>query len=837
MAITKTQGYKLDSPQQNFVRDSFATVNAMVAYNTALLPDVFHTMVEENGKMYTYYVGNTVDATLGKWREVADIEGVMSLKGVWSSTTMPNCSDYKIGDTWIVGSDNNYTPYRSSITWEVGSSWTNYEYSLAQKFWAVYSEAGVILCNGEVVTGITATTITTSSSTYTFGTDEIVITASTTVSVPLNSGDELVCISSNCTTGQIWGILNNKQTVVTASTAKVTGADTAKSLNIDGEVWNLPEGGSSDDSSDGFVYKGDDAAWVRSQGKCRMPTYDEATLLTNLSDKTYVTDYNGISGLNGYVVTSGVDSTKSIFLPIAGYYSGTSINLTYGYYWSSTIVSYEDQIDLSYRLRFSSSISPYISAGSRYYGATIRPVCTTDEFDEIPEGYVEMTPGVYWAPYNLDVNPKKLSSATDWYGGYYAWGEIAPYGECDPTNWANGERTKKETYRIQYTKYYTGASMYVKYNQFDNLTTLEYYKVPVGLDIGTCDDPIFIRSDGRYECAIYEDFRDGLIACSKEWKTNYKSLSGLNGWYYTSSVDSSKGIFIPANGLFNGTSHDNTGSFCYLWTASCYGSSSDNYVNAWSIQGNNTTFSFVGGHKRWGFGMRACWNEANHPGETPPQGFVEMVDGYWWSPVNVGMIRWDKYATVCECVYGSWFSWGEIVGYNDTIDASDNHNYGSVKTNFSESTYKWLNTTGSYSMPRKYNGYDGMSGFSYSRYPQDGALAEAESGVPVGTILPTILQTAPPGWLLCDGHSELIKDYPKLHQALLITKMNSGNADVYYGIFRLPDLRANILIGGGVNDVLSATNSFMGEQHTRTYSGGSAQEYARFGVNYIIKAK
>ena len=217
MAITKTQGYKLDSPQQNFVRDSFATVNAMVAYNTALLPDVFHTMVEENGKMYTYYVGNTVDATLGKWREVADIEGVMFLKGVWSSTTMPNCSDYKIGDTWIVGSDSNYIPYRSSITWEVGSSWTNYEYSLAQKFWAVYSEAGVILCNGEVVTGITATTITTSSSTYTFGTDEIVITASTTVSIPLNSGDELVCISSNCTTGQIWGILNNKQTVTSVN--------------------------------------------------------------------------------------------------------------------------------------------------------------------------------------------------------------------------------------------------------------------------------------------------------------------------------------------------------------------------------------------------------------------------------------------------------------------------------------------------------------------------------------------------------------------------------------------------------------------------------------------
>ena len=663
MAITKTQGYKLDSPQQNFVRDSFATVSDMLAYNEDLLPEVFHASVEDTGKMYTYWKSrpsSEQDPTTGKWVEVG-------------------------------------------------------------------------------------------------------------------SG----------------------------------GSDT------------------TEDSK--FIYKGDDAAWVRSQGKCRMPTEAEWMRLYWCTGE-YVTDYQSISGLNGTIKYSSVNPDEYIFLPDAGYMSESGSAITGWYFWTSTVNS-------AVSARFCSASTPYGSV-DKSFGMSIRPVCTTDEFDEIPEGYVEMTTGVYWAPYNLDVNPKKLSSAAGWYGGYYAWGEIAPYGECDPTNWANGERTKKETYNAQYTKYYNNnASMYVKYNLFDNLTTLEHYKVPVGLDIGTCDDPIFIRSDGRYECAIYEDFRDGLIGCSKEWKTDYKGFSGLNGWYYTSSVDSSKGIFIPANGLFNGTAHDNTGSYCYLWTASCYGSSSDNYVNAWSIQGNNSVFAFSGAHKRWGFGMRACWNEANHPGETPPQGFVEMVDGYWWSPVNVGMIRWDKYSTECECVYGSWFSWGEIVGYNDTIDASDNHNYGALKTDFSASKYKWLNTTGSYSMPRKYNGYDGMSGFAYSRYPYDGALTEAESGVPVGTILPTILQTAPPGWLICDGHSELIKDYPKLHQALLITKMNSGNADVYYGIFRLPDLRANILIGGGINDVVSATKSFMGEQHTRTYSGGSAQEYARFGVNYIIKAK
>ena len=29
-----------------------------------------------------------------------------------------------------------------------------------------------------------------------------------------------------------------------------------------------------------------------------------------------------------------------------------------------------------------------------------------------------------WCKYNLAVNPNQLSNSEDWYGGYYAWGEI-----------------------------------------------------------------------------------------------------------------------------------------------------------------------------------------------------------------------------------------------------------------------------------------------------------------------------------------------------------------------------------------------------------------------------
>ena len=39
---------------------------------------------------------------------------------------------------------------------------------------------------------------------------------------------------------------------------------------------------------------------------------------------------------------------------------------------------------------------------------------------------LQLPSGTLWCKYNLDVNPNKLSKAKDWYGKYYAWGELKP---------------------------------------------------------------------------------------------------------------------------------------------------------------------------------------------------------------------------------------------------------------------------------------------------------------------------------------------------------------------------------------------------------------------------
>ena len=60
--------------------------------------------------------------------------------------------------------------------------------------------------------------------------------------------------------------------------------------------------------------------------------------------------------------------------------------------------------------------------------------------------------GTFWSKYNLGVNPNQLSKAEDWYGSYYAWGELEPNKK--EYNWDN--------YKFIHTD---GLS---KYNKKDN---------------------------------------------------------------------------------------------------------------------------------------------------------------------------------------------------------------------------------------------------------------------------------------------------------------------------------------------------------------------------------
>lgn len=64
------EGFKYSGPQQNFERDSYATLAEMKAVKPKKMPKVFIATCEETGKLYIYNFKNENDNALGKWREV-----------------------------------------------------------------------------------------------------------------------------------------------------------------------------------------------------------------------------------------------------------------------------------------------------------------------------------------------------------------------------------------------------------------------------------------------------------------------------------------------------------------------------------------------------------------------------------------------------------------------------------------------------------------------------------------------------------------------------------------------------------------------------------------------
>ena len=116
-----------------------------------------------------------------------------------------------------------------------------------------------------------------------------------------------------------------------------------------------------------------DAAHCLLGSTWKMPSTEQFAELFNALYTTnqWVTNYKGISGLNGRLLTS-VANGNTLFFPAVGIYSGTSLSSigSSGYYWSSSYVSATD----AYRLYFNSSNVNPLSDGQRRYGFSIRPV-------------------------------------------------------------------------------------------------------------------------------------------------------------------------------------------------------------------------------------------------------------------------------------------------------------------------------------------------------------------------------------------------------------------------------------------------------------------------------
>ena len=123
-------------------------------------------------------------------------------------------------------------------------------------------------------------------------------------------------------------------------------------------------------TSEGVFAPAHDAAHIHWGCDWRMPTKQEFDYLNNKCDWIWTTT----NGVKGYVVSGRGDyASNSIFLPCAGFSSGTSLCYagSHGYYWSSVPNSYDDSYAwyLDFHSGNHSTYNDY-----RGFGRSVRPV-------------------------------------------------------------------------------------------------------------------------------------------------------------------------------------------------------------------------------------------------------------------------------------------------------------------------------------------------------------------------------------------------------------------------------------------------------------------------------
>ncbi len=167
--------------------------------------------------------------------------------------------------------------------------------------------------------------------------------------------------------------------------------------------------------------------------------------------------------------------------------------------------------------------------------------------------------GTRWFKYNFGVDYKKLDSkpeksiAEDWYGKYYAWGELEPKMAYTKNNYKFYHYVYTDTYKL--TKY---TNQRFAYTKADNLTQLQPEDDVI---YRTFNNPASIR----FSIPTKAQFEELIENTIKEKQTDFNGVNGLNGLLYTSKINGNY-IFFPSTGNYDGSSQKEK-NLVTLWTA------------------------------------------------------------------------------------------------------------------------------------------------------------------------------------------------------------------------------------------------------------------------------
>ena len=173
--------------------------------------------------------------------------------------------------------------------------------------------------------------------------------------------------------------------------------------------------------------------------------------------------------------------------------------------------------------------------------------------------------GTLWCKYNLDVKSNQLNTPEDWYGGYYAWGELE--GNKPIYNWSN----------YKFGKNYNKLTKYCKYSKYglngftDNLIEL----LP--------EDDAAYQNNQLYNFKFHMPTKkqfDELIYYTVHGEIkNYNGIKGLNGYRFVNNVKGNMvTLFIPYAGYCHNNEIVNSDEQGWYWSSTL-------------CQTNNTSYS------------------------------------------------------------------------------------------------------------------------------------------------------------------------------------------------------------------------------------------------------
>ena len=207
--------------------------------------------------------------------------------------------------------------------------------------------------------------------------------------------------------------------------------------------------------------------------------------------------------------------------------------------------------------------------------------------------------GTLWCKYNVGVNIYELDNAEDWYGNYYAWGEIYPkrtYGFYN-YEYAKYNENQTEDDLDVFTKY-CSDSHFSYDGTTDNLSELEKEDMPINVKLRKGDNK------NNYSMPTYEQYAELINHTNSKYVKNYNKVSNLNGVLFISKING-KSIFFPCTGFkeYNEFNENTT----YYWSSSIVDGMDP---SAWSLKLNlNKKYnSLIENARVIGFPIRLIYN-------------------------------------------------------------------------------------------------------------------------------------------------------------------------------------------------------------------------------------